>query len=318
MRSIPMPLRSPSGRRGTGGEGEKTPALYHGQRTAKRLTVESGTPLLHHSSTSVRACQAPFWGAPYHLPQAGQARQGRPLAACLDPCRAGLTVAPLSTPGGAEAKRRPAGPPAPPGGRSPDARRAAPGGARRDPQGVERRGDPRGPGRGRGRPQSRAGRPQGARSRPRPTPQPRARTRRARPAGRAGDGARGGARNRATGAGGAAEARGHRSDPKGAEGRPGPTEPRRPPPAHRAGAREETAGAGRSPEGANEGPHRGPERPPQGPQGRAHRRSPADPTGGGTTGTGGPRGPPPITGARRARGPGPVPFAPATAHAPYT
>lgn len=67
----PCPCATPPDGGVREGEAKKAPALYHGQRTAKRLPVESGTPLPHHSSTSVRACQAPFWGAPHHLPQTG-------------------------------------------------------------------------------------------------------------------------------------------------------------------------------------------------------------------------------------------------------
>lgn len=67
----PCPCASPPDGGGREGETKKAPALYHGQRTAKRLTVESGTPLPHHSSTSVRSCQAPFWGLTHHLPQTG-------------------------------------------------------------------------------------------------------------------------------------------------------------------------------------------------------------------------------------------------------
>lgn len=67
----PCPCAPPPSGGGREGETKKAPALYHGQRTAKRLTVESGTPLPHHSSTSVRSCQAPFWGLTHHLPQTG-------------------------------------------------------------------------------------------------------------------------------------------------------------------------------------------------------------------------------------------------------
>lgn len=67
----PCPCATPPDGGVREGEAKKAPALYHGQRTAKRLPVESGTPLPHHSSTSVRACQAPFEGLTHHLPQTG-------------------------------------------------------------------------------------------------------------------------------------------------------------------------------------------------------------------------------------------------------
>ena len=244
----------------------------------------------------------PFGGLPTTCRrQVSQARAAS--AAGLDPCRAGLTVALSQRRAG---RRRKGGPQ----GRQPRPREEPgrpEGGPRRGPKGPAGGGAQGGPARARkgageaAEPRrATTGSTEQAKADPNP---PRARTRRARPAGRAGDGARGGARNRATGAGGAAVARGHRSDPKGAEGRPGPTEPRRPPPAHRAGAREETAGAGRSPEGANEGPHSGPERPPQGPQGRALREVPPISREAGQPGRGDPEGPTPITGGPT--GPGP-------------
>ena len=210
-----LPLRMEGDGRGRRKKSARPPPWTSGQ--PERLAVESGSPLPHDSSTNVRVCQAPLRGLAHPAAAEGTARQGPP------PGRPGLSLAgaapmwhPEARRGGA--KRRPAGPQAPPGGRSPGGPKGrAPEGGRRGrgprpgagAQGRGRsgaEGDHREHAAAQGRPQAPAPSPRRGRGPPPQAPPARGADRRS---GRR----RGATRSRATGAGGAAAARGHRSDP---------------------------------------------------------------------------------------------------------
>lgn len=210
-----LPLRMEGDGRGRRKKNARPPPWTSGQ--PERLAVESGSPLPHDSSTNVLVCQAPLRGLAHPAAAEGTARQGPP------PGRPGLSLAgaapmwhPEARRGGA--KRRPAGPQAPPGGRSPGGPKGrAPEGGRRGrgprpgagAQGRGRsgaEGDHREHAAAQGRPQAPAPSPRRGRGPPPQAPPARGADRRS---GRR----RGATRSRATGAGGAAAARGHRSDP---------------------------------------------------------------------------------------------------------
>ena len=253
-----LPLRMEGDGRGRRKKSARPPPWTSGQ--PERLAVESGSPLPHDSSTNVRVCQAPLRGLAHPAAAEGTARQGPP------PGRPGLSLAggapmwhPEARRGGA--KRRPAGPQAPPGGRSPGGPKGrAPEGGRRGrgprpgagAQGRGRsgaEGDHREHAAAQGRPQAPAPSPRRGRGPPPQAPPARGADRRS---GRR----RGATRSRATGAGGAAAARGHRSDPWGAEGRPA------------------QPGGPKPDEGRAQGGAAARSAPEEGPQGRAHHRRP--------------------------------------------
>ena len=112
----PCPCAPPPDGGGREGEAKKAPALHHGLCPASRLAVKSGTPLPHHNSTSVRACQAPFWGPADMRPQTGQPGKGGLWPLVLTLAGPGLGVVLLFLPRGRRLIPGGRSPPQPPPG----------------------------------------------------------------------------------------------------------------------------------------------------------------------------------------------------------